>query len=46
MHTQLSLSMLVPSIFFLRKNEWDFSDEVLSISWSDEAAAVYCLAVY
>ena len=23
----------------LCKNEWDFSDEVVSISWSDEAAA-------
>ena len=24
----------------LCKNEWDFSDEVLSINWSDEAAGV------
>ena len=24
----------------LCKNEWDFSDEVLSINWSDEAAVV------
>ena len=24
----------------LCKNEWDFSDEVLSINWSDEAAAL------
>ena len=24
---------------FLSRNEWDFSDELLSISWSDEAAA-------
>ena len=29
----------------LRKNEWDFSDEVLSINWSDESAGVKCLAV-
>ena len=24
----------------LCKNEWDFSDEVLSINWSDEAAGL------
>ena len=24
----------------LCKNEWDFSDKVLSINWSDEAAGV------